>query len=78
MTHGLNQLQNPQLSRIVCQSLKGFDDLSSEDISRTRIYPSKAKKGECRTRIGINAFGKAEPLVCFPHTPCPEIERMIK
>jgi len=41
----LKELRDPLLLRILEQILKDYDDLIAERLSRTDIYPSKARKG---------------------------------
>jgi len=41
----LKELQDPLMLKILEEMLKGYDDLISERLSRTDIYPSKARKG---------------------------------
>ena len=41
----LKEIRDPLMLRILEQVLRGYDDLISERLSQTRIYPSKARKG---------------------------------
>jgi len=41
----LKELQDPLMLKILEEVLRGYDDLISERLSRTDIYPSKARKG---------------------------------
>jgi hypothetical protein len=41
----LKELRDPLMLKILEQLLRGYDDLISERLSRTDIYPSKARKG---------------------------------
>jgi hypothetical protein len=45
IVYKLKELQNPLMLRILEVILRGYDDLISERLSQTKIYPSKARKG---------------------------------
>jgi len=45
IVYRLNELQNPLMLEILKTILMGYDDIISERLSRTDIYPSKARKG---------------------------------
>jgi hypothetical protein len=45
IVYKLKELQNPLMLRILKGILRGYDDLISERLSQTKIYPSKARKG---------------------------------
>jgi hypothetical protein len=45
IVYKLKELQNPLMLRILEGILRGYDDLISERLSQTKIYPSKARKG---------------------------------
>jgi hypothetical protein len=45
IVYRLKELQNPLMLRILEQVLRGYDDLIMERLSRTDLYPSKARKG---------------------------------
>jgi len=45
IVYRLKELRDPLLIRILEQILKDYDDLIAERLSRTDIYPSKARKG---------------------------------
>jgi len=45
IVYRLNQIQNPLMLEILKTILMGYDDIISERLSRTDIYPSKARKG---------------------------------
>jgi hypothetical protein len=45
IVYKLKQLRDPLMLKILKQILIGYDDLISERLSRTKIYPSKAMKG---------------------------------
>jgi hypothetical protein len=45
IVYRLKELQNPLMLRILEQVLRGYDDLIMERLSRTGLYPSKARKG---------------------------------
>jgi len=45
IVYRLKELRDPLLLRILEQILKDYDDLIAERLSRTDIYPSKARKG---------------------------------
>jgi hypothetical protein len=45
IVYRLKELQNPLMLRILEEILRGYDDLISERLSQTKIYPSKARKG---------------------------------
>ena len=45
IVYRLNELQNPLMLEILKTILMGYDDIISERLSRTHIYPSKARKG---------------------------------
>ena len=45
IVYKLKELQNPMMLKILEQILKGYDDLIMERLSRTDLYPSKARKG---------------------------------
>ena len=56
----LKELQDPLMLNILEEVLRGYDDLISERLSRTDIYPSKARKG-----LGRHAFGFLNQLISF-------------
>jgi hypothetical protein len=41
----LKEIRDPLMLKILEQILRGYDDLISERLSQTKIYPSKARKG---------------------------------
>ena len=45
IVYRLKELRDPLMAKILEQILMGYDDLISERLSRTKIYPSKARKG---------------------------------
>jgi len=45
IVYKLKELQNPIMLKILEQILRGYDDLILERLSRTDLYPSKARKG---------------------------------
>jgi len=45
IVYRLKELRDPLMLRILEQILIGYDDLISERLSQTKIYPSKARKG---------------------------------
>ena len=45
IVYRLKELRDPLVLRILEEILKGYDDLISERLSQTKIYPSKARKG---------------------------------
>lgn len=45
IVYRLKELQNPLMLKILDGILRGYDDLISERLSQTTIYPSKARKG---------------------------------
>jgi hypothetical protein len=45
IVYRVKELQNPLMLRILEGILRGYDDLISERLSQTKIYPSKARKG---------------------------------
>jgi len=45
IVYKLKELQDPLMLKILEEILRGYDDLISERLSRTDIYPSKARKG---------------------------------
>ena len=45
IVYKLKQLRDPLMLRILEEILKDYDDLISERLSQTKIYPSKARKG---------------------------------
>ena len=45
IVYRLKELQNPLMLKILDGILRGYDDLISERLSQTKIYPSKARKG---------------------------------
>ena len=45
IVYKLKELQNPMMLKILEQILRGYDDLILERLSRTDLYPSKARKG---------------------------------
>ena len=45
IVYKLKELQNPLMAKILEQILIGYDDLISERLSQTKVYPSKARKG---------------------------------
>jgi len=45
IVYELKELRDPLMLKILEQLLRGYDDLISERLSQTKIYPSKARKG---------------------------------
>ena len=45
IVYKLKELRDPLMLQILEQILSGYDDLISERLSQTKIYPSKARKG---------------------------------
>ena len=45
IVYELNELRDPLMLKILEKILRGYDDLISERLSQTKIYPSKARKG---------------------------------
>lgn len=45
IVYELKELRDPMMLKILEQILRGYDDLISERLSETKIYPSKARKG---------------------------------
>ena len=45
IVYRLKQLRDPLMLQILEEILKGYDDLISERLSQTKVYPSKARKG---------------------------------
>ena len=45
IVYRLKELRDPLMLKILEQVLMGYDELISERLSRTDIYPSKARKG---------------------------------
>ncbi len=45
IVYELKDLRDPLMLKILEQILRGYDDLISERLSQTKIYPSKARKG---------------------------------
>ena len=45
IVYRLKELRDPLMLKILEKILMGYDDLISERLSRTDIYPSKARKG---------------------------------
>jgi len=45
IVYELKELRDPLMLKILEQILRGYDDLISEHLSQTKIYPSKARKG---------------------------------
>ncbi|MDY7038225.1 MAG: hypothetical protein SV375_18945 [Thermodesulfobacteriota bacterium] len=45
IVYELKELRDPLMLQILEQILKGYDDLISERLSQTKIYPVKARKG---------------------------------
>ena len=45
IVYRLKELRDPLMLRILEEILRGYDDLISERLSQTKIYPSKARKG---------------------------------
>jgi len=45
IVYRLKELRDPLMMRILEQILRGYDDLITQRLSRTDIYPSKARKG---------------------------------
>jgi hypothetical protein len=45
IVYRLKELRDPLMLRILEQILRSYDDLISERLSQTKIYPSKARKG---------------------------------
>jgi hypothetical protein len=41
----MKELQNPLMLRILKQILMGYDNVISQRLSQTKLYPSKARKG---------------------------------
>jgi hypothetical protein len=50
IVYRLKELRDPLMLRILEQILIGYDDLISERLSQTKMYPSKARKGLGRHR----------------------------
>jgi len=55
IVYELKELRDPLMLKILEHILRGYDDIISERLSRTDVYPSKARKG-----IGRH-FGKDDP-----------------
>jgi hypothetical protein len=45
IVYKLEELQNLVMPQILEQILRGYDDLISQRLSQTKLYPSKARKG---------------------------------
>ena len=45
IVYRLNELKNSLMLRILREILMGYDDLISERLAETKIYPSKMRKG---------------------------------
>ena len=45
IVYKLKEVRDPLMLKILGQILRGYDDLISERLSQTKIYPSKARKG---------------------------------
>jgi hypothetical protein len=45
IVYKLKELTDPLVLKILEQILMGYDDLISERLSQTKVYPSKARKG---------------------------------
>ena len=45
IVHNLKELRDPLMLKILEQIVTGYDDLISERLSQTKVYPSKARKG---------------------------------
>jgi len=45
IVYELKELRDPLMLKILEQILRGYDDLISERLSQTKLYPSKARKG---------------------------------
>jgi len=45
IVYELKNIKNPLMLKILEQILRGYNDLISEHLSQTKIYPSKAGKG---------------------------------
>ena len=45
IVYELKELRDPLMLKILEQILRGYDDVISERLSQTKIYPSKARKG---------------------------------
>jgi len=45
IVYKLKEIRDPLMIKILEQILKGYDDLISERLSQTKIYPGKARKG---------------------------------
>ena len=45
IVYRLNEIRNPLMLKILEQVLRAYDDLISERLSQTHMYPSKARKG---------------------------------
>jgi hypothetical protein len=45
IVYGLKEIRDPLMLKILGEILKSYDDLISERLSQTKIYPSKARKG---------------------------------
>ena len=45
IVYKLKELQNHVMLQILEQILRGYDDLISQCLSQTKLYPSKARKG---------------------------------
>jgi hypothetical protein len=53
IVYRLKELRDPLMLRILEEILRGYDDLISERLSQTKVYPSKARKGlGCHVRKG--------------------------
>ena len=63
IVYRLKELQNPLMLRILVGILRGYDDLISERLSQTKIYPSKARKGLGRH---IRKGGSRWPILSRP------------
>jgi len=45
IVYKLKKLRDPLMLRVLQDILMGYDDLISERLSQTKVYPSKARKG---------------------------------
>jgi hypothetical protein len=45
IVYRLKELRVPLMFRVLEQILMGYDNLTSDRLSQTKIYPSKARKG---------------------------------
>ena len=45
IVYGLKEIRDSLMLKVLSEILKSYDDLISERLSQTKIYPSKARKG---------------------------------